>query len=68
MSRSHTIATLVAKTLEETIEQEPIEVFLAFAGLFCTTGVHLGVPEEDAMNLIRNVYKDTLAEVKKGVH
>jgi len=41
---------------------------LAFAGLFCSMGVRMCVPEDDAMNLIKNVYKDVLADSIGEMH
>jgi hypothetical protein len=68
MKGAHAMAILVSASLERQIEEEPTEVFLAFAGLFCSMGVRMGVPEEDAINLIRNVYKDVLADSQGEMH
>jgi len=68
MKGAHAMAILVSQSLAEQIEEEPTEVFLAFAGLFCSMGVRMGVPEEDAINLIRNVYKDVLADSQGEMH
>ncbi len=68
MTTPHEIAKAVVETFEEIVENEPVEAFLAFAGLFATTGAYLRIPQEDAMNLINNIYKDTLAQKKMGVH
>jgi len=68
MTTPNEIAVAVVEMFEEIVENEPVEAFLAFAGLFATTGVFLKISEEDAMNLINNVYKDTLAQKKMGVH
>jgi len=66
--KAQQIGHFVARSLEEILENDPIEAFLAFAGLFATTGIHMGVPEEDAIKLIQNVYQDTLAMVKDKGH
>lgn len=66
--KAQQIGDFVARSLEEVIENDPIEAFLAFAGLFATTGVHIGVDQEDAMHLISNVYKDTLAMLREKGH
>jgi len=68
MKASHAIAIMVSRALEEEIEENPTEVFLAFAGLFCSMGIKLGAEEEDIVNLIRNLYKDILAESKGEMH
>jgi hypothetical protein len=68
MKSAHAMAILVSQSLAEQIEEEPTEVFLAFAGLFCSMGVRMGVPEEDAINLIRNVYKDVQADSHGEMH
>ena len=68
MKSAHAMAVLVSASLERQIEEEPTEVFLAFAALFCSMGVRMGVPEEDAMNLIKNVYRDVLADSKGEMH
>jgi len=68
MRTAHAIAVLISRELEDAILQEPTEVFLAFAGLFCSMGVRMGVPEDDAMNLIRNVYKDVQADSMGEMH
>jgi hypothetical protein len=68
MKGAHAMAILISASLEHQIEEEPTEVFLAFAGLFCSMGVRMGVPEEDAINLIRNVYKDVLADSQGEMH
>jgi len=68
MKASHAIAIMVSRALEDEIEERPTEVFLAFAALFCSMGVKLSIEEEDAMNLIRNLYKDILAESKGEMH
>ena len=46
MKDAHKMAILVSNSLAEQIEENPSEVFLAFAGLFCSMGVRMGVPEE----------------------
>ena len=68
MSAAHAIALMISRNLEQEIQEQPTEVFLAFAGLFCSVGVRIGVPEEDAMNLIRNIYKDVLADSQGEMH
>ena len=68
MSAAHAIALMVSCNLEQEIQEQPTEVFLAFAGLFCSVGVRIGVPEEDAMNLIKNIYKDVLADSQGEMH
>jgi hypothetical protein len=68
MKKAHAMAIFISRALEEQIEEEPTEVFLAFAGLFCSMGVRMGVPEEDALNLIRNVYKDVAADSHGEMH
>ena len=68
MKKAHAMAIFISKALEAQIEDEPTEVFLAFAGLFCSMGVRMGVPEEDAVNLIKNVYKDVLADSHGEMH
>jgi hypothetical protein len=68
MKDAHKMAILVSNSLAEQIEENPSEVFLAFAGLFCSMGVRMGVPEEDAINLIKNVYKDVLADSQGEMH
>jgi len=68
MRTAHAIAVFISRELEDAILEEPTEVFLAFAGLFCSMGVRMGVPEDDAMNLIKNVYKDVLADSIGEMH
>jgi len=68
MNAAHAIAIMVSRALEEEIEESPTEVFLAFAGLFCSMGVRMCVSEDDAMNLIRNVYKDVMADSQGEMH
>jgi hypothetical protein len=68
MKEAHAIAIFVSQTLAQQIEENPTEVFLAFSGLFCSMGVRMGVPEEDAINLIRNVYKDVFADSQGEMH
>jgi hypothetical protein len=68
MRTAHSIALTISHELEDAIIEEPTEVFLAFAGLFCSMGVRMGVPEDDAMNLIKNVYKDVLADSLGEMH
>ena len=68
MRTAHAIAVFISRELEDAIIQEPTEVLLAFAGLFCSMGVRMGVPEDDAMNLIRNVYKDVQADSMGEMH
>ena len=68
MKEAHTIAIFVSQTLAQQIKEDPTEVFLAFSGLFCSMGVRMGVPEADAVNLIKNVYKDILADSQGEMH
>lgn len=68
MKNAHEMAIFVSKSLAQQIEEDPTEVFLAFSGLFCSMGVRMGVPEQDAVNLIKNVYKDILADTQKEMH
>ena len=58
----------VSHILSDEIEENPVEVFLAFAGLFCSLAIHCNIPEDDAMNLIKNMYKDVLADAQKEMH
>jgi len=68
MSKSHIIATKISQVLNKNLEEEPVEAFLAFAALFAAIGIYLNITEEDAMNLVKNIYKDTLAQRNNEVH
>ena len=68
MNGAHAIAIMVSRMLESEIEDHPTEVFLAFAALFSSMGARMRVPEEDAMNLIKNIYKDVWADSQGEIH
>jgi ATP phosphoribosyltransferase regulatory subunit HisZ len=68
MKNAHKIAIELTSQLTEAIKNEPIEVLLAFAGLFSALCIHCNIPEEDSMNLIRNIYKDVYADSQMGMH
>jgi hypothetical protein len=68
MRTAHSIALTISHELEDAIIEEPTEVLLAFAGLFCSMGVRMNVPQEDAMNLIKNVYQDVWADSQGEMH
>jgi hypothetical protein len=66
--KAHAIAVSICQAMDKQMEEEPIEVFLAFAGLFCSMGVKMNVPAQDAINLIRNVYMDVSADAQREIH
>jgi hypothetical protein len=68
MKDSQRIAVGVSNILRNEIEENPVEVFLAFAGLFCSLAIYCNIPEDDAMNLIKNMYQDVLADAQKEMH
>jgi hypothetical protein len=68
MRDAQRIAVGVSHMLSDEIEENPVEVFLAFAGLFCSLAIHCNISENDAMNLIKNMYKDVLADAQKEMH
>lgn len=68
MKPAHEMALLVSKMLEYQIETQPQETILAFAGLYCGMGVRMGIPLEDAMNMIRNIYQDVYADAQEKAH
>jgi hypothetical protein len=68
MNKSRAIATEIIQVLNKNFEEEPVEAFLAFAALFSAIGIYLNITEEDAMNLVKNIYKDTLAQRNNEVH
>lgn len=68
MKTAQRIAIAISHALNDEIEENPTEVLFAFAGLFCSLCIHCNVPEDDAMNLIRNIYKDVLADAQSEMH